>query len=87
MITAEEYERLRGQVEQLQRQADEAKGAEKQLLTRLRTEFGCNSEDEARKLLAKLLAEQADIERKCERSVVKLEKLLEETDVDSADER
>lgn len=80
MISPEEYERLRKRIESQQRKADEAKGAEKQLLTRLKTEYGCNSEEEAKDLLLKWSEEKEEIQGRFETALSRLEKTLRETD-------
>ena len=53
-MNLESFVKLQKQVEGLQRQADEAAGALKQLMKQLKKEFACNSLQEANRLLEEL---------------------------------
>lgn len=54
MIALDDYEELKRKVERLERRGAEAEGALKQILSRLKTEFGCASVEEAHALLDRL---------------------------------
>ncbi|MCK9570180.1 hypothetical protein M0R72_14645 [Candidatus Pacearchaeota archaeon] len=48
------YEKLKGKVDQLQREVSRVEGAQQEILKRLKKEFDCNSLDEAKTLRDKL---------------------------------
>jgi len=54
MISVKEFERLQRLVEAKQREADQAEGAYKQLMGRLKDEFGCTTLKEAKAKLSKM---------------------------------
>lgn len=62
-MNLKEFEKLKAEVEQLQRDADRAAGALQQSKLRLCAEFDCANIAQARKLLEELEAEQAAAEK------------------------
>ena len=58
MANIEQLVALKARVERLQQEKDQAEGALKQSLKRLKTEFGCSSLEEGQKLLHKLHREE-----------------------------
>jgi hypothetical protein len=60
VIMFDEFNRLRRELEEFQRERDRTEGALRPLMMRLRKEFNCRTVDEARKKLAEL----EELERK-----------------------
>jgi hypothetical protein len=77
MISLEEFSKLKKQVDQAQREADEANGALKQLHLRLADEFDCQTEEAARKLLEKMERELEKDEKIYEKELVAYKKKME----------
>lgn len=71
--TLKKYLALKKRVETLQREADEAQGAYKQVLKDLRDNHGCESIEEAERKAKRLLKEIADLEAQFEASLTKLQ--------------
>lgn len=66
-MTAEEWLNLKKQVETLGRQADRAQGSLDQALEALRSEFGCETLEEAREELRAMTEGRAEEERALDR--------------------
>jgi len=64
MIDVKEFERLRSDVSRLQREADKAAGAHAEQMKQLKKEFGCETLEDAERLLRKLEREAAKAEAK-----------------------
>lgn len=73
-LTEEAYHRLKEEVGTARANADRAKGALDQLMTRLDTEFQCKSLKEAKALLAKLDSRRERTEEEFETAVNSYEK-------------
>jgi hypothetical protein len=67
-------EELKSRVAQLRRKADKASGVLSEQMKRLKKEFGCNSLEEAEKLLKKLEREQEAELRELEKHIEAFEK-------------
>lgn len=60
----DDYQALKRKVENLRREAHQAEGALKEIATRLKKEFGCDSIEEAKALLDKLLKKEIALARR-----------------------
>ena len=67
-ITIEEFNRLKSQVEKLQRKADKAEGALEQTMALLNTEFNCDSIEEAQEKAEEYSKEADKLKAKFEES-------------------
>lgn len=63
------WERLKGEVDKLQRDVDRAEGSLHTLLDRLRKEHGCESLEDARELLNRLSRKEAKLEERFDQSL------------------
>ena len=77
MIDLKKYEKLRTDVERLQRDRDRAEGALSQLMGQLKSEFDCNDLGEAESLLVKLKREQSKVEASFNQALEKFEERWE----------
>jgi len=78
MIDVKEFQRLQDKVARLQREADKAEGALAEQMKRLKTEHGCESIEQAEKLLAELTEEQEAAEKQFSKASAKFEKRWKE---------
>lgn len=60
-IGIQEFQQLKKNADQLQREADRAEGALQQLKQKLKEEFDCSSVKQAKKMLEELAAEEAKL--------------------------
>ena len=67
MISLEEYQRLKYQVDKFTRDADRSAGVQSSLQERLKKEFGCDSMAKAEKLLVKEEKEAEKLEKEAEK--------------------
>jgi predicted nuclease with TOPRIM domain len=68
-LTIQTYLRLKSDVETAKEQAQKAAGAREVLLKTLRSDFGCNSIEEANALSQRLQNELATLETKLEQAI------------------
>lgn len=68
------HEELKSKVDQLRRKADRAAGALSEQMSQLKKEFGCNSLEEAEKLLKKLEREEEKLHAELETQLDQFEK-------------
>lgn len=69
MISMKRYEQLKKLEEQATRERDQAIGAKETYLKQLKSEFGCNSVDEGKELLAKKTKELDKLKRTIEKKL------------------
>lgn len=62
-VSTQEYQQLKRAVDDKQREADKAAGAFESLTKRLKTEFGCDSVDDAKAKLAALRKQEAKADK------------------------
>jgi hypothetical protein len=74
MATLEQLTALKAKTEKLQREKDQAEGALKQSLRRLKEEFDCDSVEETQKLLCKLEGDEEAAQRNFDKAFAKFEK-------------
>lgn len=68
---------LKNKVESLRRKADEMKGAQDQLQKQLKKDYGCETVEDARKLLRKMKKEQEKLEKQYEEEMNRFHKKWE----------
>lgn len=64
MTTLERYVRLKKEAEQRQRAADRARGSLDQVLRQLQEEFSCKTLEDGQKLLAQLIQERDQLDKR-----------------------
>ena len=72
--TALEYERLKARVDEITRERDRSAGALAELKKRIKDEFGVSTEEQARKLQAKLDAEVEQLSKEFAKAKEELDK-------------
>ena len=78
MIDLKEFQRLQDKVARLQREADKAEGALAEQMKRLKDDHGCESVEQAEKLLATLEKEQIAAEKQFTKAADKFEQRWKE---------
>jgi multidrug resistance efflux pump len=73
MIDIKRYQALKRAAEDAKSESDKAQGAFEQMTARLKSEFGCDSFDDAKKLLKKLEEEMARREREFDKALAEFE--------------
>lgn len=73
-ISEQKYRQLKGDVEQAKSEADKARGALDQLLTRLEEEYGCKNLAQARTKLAELESEKNKAQKEFAKALQDYEK-------------
>ena len=73
MIDLKRYEQLKQEVGRVQRDKDRAEGALSQLMARLKSEFSCDTLDQAKRSLAKMNKERDRTEKTLEDSMAEFE--------------
>lgn len=73
-MTEERFQRLKRRAEEAKADADEARGAVRQIMKDLEREFGCKSVAEARKLLKKLERQAKQEESVLREEILRYEK-------------
>jgi hypothetical protein len=62
-VTEEEFERIKEQVDSLQRQSDRVEGELNAILKEIKEKFGCRTLEEAKRLLDKMSKETSALEK------------------------
>jgi hypothetical protein len=69
-----EYNRLKRRAEELRSQADKAQGGLEQHMRKLKTEFNCDSVEQAEKILEELKSEQNELETSYTKALAEFKK-------------
>ena len=77
MMTVEEYESLKDEVDSFQSSLEQKRGELKQILKTMKEEFNCSTVEEAEKLLEELEAEQESLNKKLEKKTADLKEKWE----------
>jgi len=64
MAKLDEYLRLKEKVESAQQEADQAEGAEKEVMKQIKGEFGCSTLNDAKRMLKQKRKQEADSKEK-----------------------
>ena len=68
-LSEELFREVKEKVEKAKQEYERAKGAIKQLMTELKEEYGCETEEEAEELFAKLKKELKELEAELEKMI------------------
>lgn len=73
MAKLDKYLSLKTRVETAQQEADQAEGAEKEVMKQIKTEFGCNTLNDAKRMLKQKRKQEADSKEKFDIAFEKFE--------------
>ncbi len=82
MPTLNDLTAIKAKLDRVQRDCDRAQGALDQGLKELKKKYGCDTIEEAQKLLSKKKREAEELRKKAEKALADLEQICEEHGID-----